>query len=224
MSINLSQYKGVVFDLDDTLIDRKSAYNQFIEIMHDNFEIFKHFSKIKAQEYFWNLSPNNSFNIQKALEKIKSDFNEFNMNYEEFYEFYYDNMSRLVKPFNGVAKFLDELKTKNIKLGIVTNGGMHQYKKLKNTGLENKHDFVIASEIFGYEKPHKKIFIETLRQLNLSPKEVENVVFIGDNPYTDIIGAQSVGFKTIWISMGREYPKDLRPPDYMISNFKELRV
>ena len=48
--------------------------------------------------------------------------------------------------------------------------------------------------------------------------------FIGDNPYTDIIGAQSVGFKTIWISMGREYPKDLQPPDYIIRNFKELRV
>ena len=55
-------------------------------------------------------------------------------------------------------------------------------------------------------------------------KEVENVVFIGDNPYTDIIGAQSVGFKTVWISMGREYPEDLQPPDYIIRNYKELRV
>ena len=27
MSLNLSEYMGVAFDLDDTLIDRKSAYS-----------------------------------------------------------------------------------------------------------------------------------------------------------------------------------------------------
>ena len=66
MSLNLSEYMGVAFDLDDTLIDRKSAYSKFIKIMLKNFEIFKIFSKNEAQEYFWNLSPNNSFNISKV--------------------------------------------------------------------------------------------------------------------------------------------------------------
>ena len=224
MSLNLSEYMGVAFDLDDTLIDRKSAYSKFIEIMLKNFEIFKNFSKNEAQKYFWNLSPNNSFNISKALEKIKRDFSEFPLNYEEFYDFYYENMSQIIKPYDGAGEFLDKLLEKKINFGIVTNGSHYQYEKIKNTGLENKYNFVIAAEIFGHLKPKKEIFIETLRQLNLTLKEVENVVFIGDNPYTDIIGAQSVGFKTIWISMGREYPKDLQPPDYIIRNFKELRV
>ena len=133
-------------------------------------------------------------------------------------------MSQIIKPYDGVGEFLDKLLEKKINFGIVTNGSHYQYEKIKNTGLENKYNFVIAAEIFGHLKPKKEIFIETLRQLNLTLKEVENVVFIGDNPYTDIIGAQSVGFKTIWISMGRKYPKDLQPPDYIIRNFKELRV
>ena len=77
MSLNLSEYMGVAFDLDDTLIDRKSAYSKFIEIMLKNFEIFQNFSKNEAQKYFWNLSPNNSFNISKALEKIKIDPSSF---------------------------------------------------------------------------------------------------------------------------------------------------
>jgi hypothetical protein len=29
---------------------------------------------------------------------------------------------------------------------------------------------------------------------------------------------------TVWISMGREYPKNLDPPDYIIKNFKELEI
>ena len=115
MSINLSDYKGVAFDLDDTLIDRKSAYSKFIEIMLKNFEIFKIFSKNEAQEYFWNLSPNNSFNISKALEKIKRDFSEFPLSYEEFYDFYYENMSQIIKPYDGVGEFLDKLLEKKNK-------------------------------------------------------------------------------------------------------------
>ncbi len=83
---------------------------------------------------------------------------------------------------------------------------------------------MIASEIFGHSKPKKEIYIETIRQLNLTLEDVENVLFIGDNPYTDIIGAQSIGLKTVWISMGRKYPENLKPPDYMVKNFRELEI
>jgi hypothetical protein len=30
--------------------------------------------------------------------------------------------------------------------------------------------------------------------------------------------------KTIWISMGRKYPEDLDPPNYIIENIKELDI
>jgi len=224
MNFKLSDFKGLAFDLDDTLIDRKSAYTKFIFILYNTFDIFKVISKDEAIDYFWSLSPNNHFNIRKALERIKKDFKNFNLNYEEFYEFYYKNMAELVTPYEGVGGFLDKLIKKNIRLGIVTNGGKHQFEKIKNTGLENKYDFVIASELFGYEKPNIKIFEETLSLLNLSKKEVENVLFIGDNPYTDIIGAQTIGFQTVWISMGREYPNELKAPNYIVDNFNELEI
>ena len=84
--------------------------------------------------------------------------------------------------------------------------------------------FAIASEIFGYNKPDIEIYQETLRQLKLTSKDVENVIFIGDNPYTDIIGAKKIGFKTAWIKMDFEYPKDLSPPDYIIESFNEIEV
>ena len=128
----------------------------------------------------------------------------------------------MTKPIVAVVAM--QLIEKKINFGIVTNGSHYQYQKIKNTGLENKHNFVIASEIFGHSKPKKEIFLETLRLLNLTVKEVENVVFIGDNPYTDIIGAQSIGMKTIWISMGRKYPEALDPPNYIIENIKELDI
>ena len=74
-------------------------------------------------------------------------------------------------------------------------------------------------------KPNIEIYLETLRQLKLTDKDVENILFIGDNPYTDIIGAQRIGFKTAWIKMdGIDYPDNLSPPNYIIESFRELEI
>jgi len=224
MNVSLSKFKGIAFDLDDTLIDRKKAFDKLCIKLCNDFDCFSFFTNEEAIEYFWSLNSYNDFDIKHALFQIKKRFLEFNLNYEEFYDYYYRNMSQLVTAYEGVSEFLDKLVKKKINFGIVTNGSHYQYEKIKNTGLENKYNFVIASEIFGHSKPNKEIFLETLRQLNLTLKEVENVGFIGDNPYTDIIGAQSIGLKTIWISMGRKYPEDLKPPDYIVKNFKELEI
>jgi FMN phosphatase YigB (HAD superfamily) len=74
-------------------------------------------------------------------------------------------------------------------------------------------------------KPNIEIYLETLRQLKLTDKDVENILFIGDNPYTDTIGAKKIGFKRAWIKMdGNNYPDDLSPPNYTIEGFRELEI
>ena len=61
--------------------------------------------------------------------------------------------------------------------------------------------------------------------MKLTDKDVENILFIGDNPYTDIKGAQRIGFKTVWIKMdGSNYPDNLSPPNYIIESFRELEI
>lgn len=224
MTLKLSKFKGIAFDLDDTLIDRKKAFDKLCIKLCNDFDCFSFFTKEEAIEYFWSLNSYNDFDIKHALFQIKKRFPKFKLNYEEFYDYYYRNMSQLITAYEGVSEFLDKLIVKKINFGIVTNGNHYQFEKIKNTGLENKSNFVIASEIFGYSKPKKEIYIETLRLLNLTIKEVENILFIGDNPYTDIIGAQSIGLKTVWISMGRKYPENLKSPDYMVENFRELEI
>jgi putative hydrolase of the HAD superfamily len=224
--IKLSDYKGIVFDLDDTLIDRKEAYNKVFSDLYNAQKLFqKKFTHDQAMCFFWSLSPNNHFDLKKGLIKIKNLFPEFTLSYEEFYEYYYENLVKIIKPYNGAKEFLEKLIERKINFGIVTNGGEYQYKKVKNTGLKDKYNFFIASEIFGSSKPNIEIYLETLRQLKLTDKDVENILFIGDNPYTDIIGAQRIGFKTAWIKMDdNEYPDDLSAPDYIIESFRELEI
>ena len=45
MKINLSKFKGIAFDLDDTLIDRKKAFDKLCIKLSEDFDCFNHFSK-----------------------------------------------------------------------------------------------------------------------------------------------------------------------------------
>ena len=96
MNIKLSEYKGVVFDLDDTLIDRKKAYSEIFTLLYKEHEVFNR--KLTLEEslsFFWTLSPNNSIDIKNAFSEIKLKFPTFKLDFETFYRFYYDNMINL---------------------------------------------------------------------------------------------------------------------------------
>jgi|TARA_B110000263_G_C14918436_1_gene333639 FMN phosphatase YigB (HAD superfamily) len=112
--IKLSEFKGIVFDLDDTLIDRKEAYIKVFSNLYNDDQLFqKKFSFDDAMSFFWSLSPNNSLDVKKAYIEIKKIIPNFKFNYEEFYEYYYENLIKNIKPYAGAKKFLDELIEKN---------------------------------------------------------------------------------------------------------------
>ena len=50
----------------------------------------------------------------------------------------------------------------------------------------------------------------------------DGVLFVGDNPVTDIDGARAFGMRTAWVSRGRQFPADLRPPDYVVESVLDL--
>ena len=49
------------------------------------------------------------------------------------------------------------------------------------------------------------------------------IVFAGDNPYTDITGANGVGMQSAWVHMGRKYPSDAPEPSLTIVGVNDLR-
>lgn len=64
--------------------------------------------------------------------------------------------------------------------------------------------------------PFRKIIDET-------GHEPERCVMVGDNPYTDVAGANGLGVKTIWISHGHAFPENLAfKPDFTFQSMKSL--
>jgi FMN phosphatase YigB (HAD superfamily) len=132
-------------------------------------------------------------------------------------------MVKLVKIIPGAMDFIDWMNSSSVNWGVVTNGDQFQHQKAEATGIDTKAPFVLASKLFGVDKPEPQVFVEAVRLLDVEGLETEEILFVGDNPYTDIIGAHGVGMKTAWVRMGREYPNDAPAPDFIIDHVAELK-
>jgi putative hydrolase of the HAD superfamily len=218
------KFSAALFDMDDTLIDRHSAYGDVYRVLYDQNEAIHDSTSWKdALEYFWTLSPDNTANANTAIFEIQKKWPGVPGDSKSHYNFYFSNMVKFIKVLPGVVEFVDWMNSKSIAWGIVTNGDQFQHKKAEATGLNNKAPFVLASKIFGVDKPAPEVFMEAVRLLEIEGLKTEDVLFVGDNPYTDIVGAHGVGMKTAWIRMGREYPSDAPTPDYIVDHVEELK-
>ena len=134
-------------------------------------------------------------------------------------------MVKFIKVLPGAVDFVNWMNASEVNWGIVTNGDQFQHQKSTTTGLDKKSPFVLASLLFGVNKPAPEVFMEAVRLLNIDGLQTEDILFVGDNPYTDILGAHGVGMKTAWIRMGREkFPDDAPAPDFIIDHVEELKA
>ncbi len=80
---------------------------------------------------------------------------------------------------------------------------------------------MFISEVFGSRKPEPAIFLAAAAHLGVEPTDM---LFVGDNPETDILGAASVGMQTAWLHRGRAWPSTIATarPDYVIGSLSDL--
>ncbi len=210
--------------MDDTLIDRRAAYDDVYRVVYDRHEAINSATSWEdALDYFWTLSPDNATVPRDAFIAIQNKWPGVTGDPDEHYDFYFEHMVKFMRVLPGAVDFIDWMNEKEVNWGIVTNGDQFQLQKATATGLEKKTPFVLASKLFGVNKPAPEVFMEAVRLLNVVGLDTSEILFVGDNPYTDILGAHGVGMKTAWVRMGREYPDDAPAPDFIIDHVEELR-
>lgn len=95
------------------------------------------------------------------------------------------------------------------RLGMVTNGIPDvQRKKINATGLANRFDAIVVSGELAIGKPEPAIYRHALQVMNATPEET---IMVGDSFARDVVGAQAVGIRAVWISMGRPQPDHAQP-------------
>lgn len=106
------------------------------------------------------------------------------------------------------------------QLALVTNGAPDlQREKIQSTKLAQYFDAILISGEVGVGKPDSRIFMLALEALAALPTET---VMVGDSLMRDILGAQRVGIKGIWLNRSGRDLDDQVTPDFQITNLEQL--
>ena len=121
-------------------------------------------------------------------------------------------------PYPHVRDTLLKLKSKGLKLGVVSDAPKLQaWLRLTEMNLVEFFDIILGYEDTGKLKPSKEPFKKALKKMKLKPGEV---IFVGDNPERDILGAKKVGMKTVLASYGQIIKGG--DGDWVIKDIREL--
>jgi putative hydrolase of the HAD superfamily len=125
-----------------------------------------------------------------------------------------------LQPYPGVEDTIRRLHS-DYHLAIVSDAqAAYAIPELNVVGLSGYFDPIIISGDFGHRKPDVRLFTEVLTNMNMAPSDV---LFVGNDMYRDIYGAQKLGIKTVFFKLNQWVKeKEGVRPDYIIYNFPEL--
>ncbi|MFP7298669.1 HAD family hydrolase [Neobacillus niacini] len=189
--------KAVLFDLDGTLLDRDASVKRFIHSQYSRLN--RMVGHVPREEYvarFIDLDQRGYVWKDKVYQQLIKEFHITGLTWEELLQDYLTDFKYHCEPFPNLVPMLEELKSRNLWLGMITNGrGQFQMDNIEALGIKKYFDCILVSEWEGIKKPYPEIFTRALMKLNVSP---EQSIFVGDHPENDVIAAQNAGMIGVW--------------------------
>ena len=210
--------KSVLFDLDNTLLNRDASVKKFIELQYER--LHKYMEYVPKEKYitrFIELDDRGYVWKDKVYQQLTDELAIEGISWEELLRDYLENFKYCCVSFDHLVEMLDTLKECNISLGMITNGyGQFQMDNIKALGIEEKFEVILISEWEGIKKPNPCIFEKAAERLDATPNQC---VFVGDHPINDIKAANEVGMKSIW---KKDSQWNSSEADFIIDNLLEI--
>lgn len=178
---------GVIFDLDDTLYSEKqyvrSGYKAVAKLLGDE----------ALADRLWTYFENGKPAIDELLNELGCMGRK-----EECLEAYREQIPEITL-YDGVVDLILELKSKGIKVGIITDGRVSgQKRKLQALGLDKLIDDIIITDELGgtrFRKPCDIAFRIMQRRWGLP---FEQMVYVGDNAGKDFQAPKQLGMRSVF--------------------------
>ena len=195
----------IFFDIGSTLVDETECYKKRCSEAIENTDITYEEFEAKVIEF--------------SKQNKKGDY--------ETVQFYGLALPKWHKEleilYADTKSVLSTLYNKGYKLGIVANQLLGTQKRLEKWQILKYFDVVVSSAEEGIAKPDLQIFRTALQKADCKP---HNAVMIGDRLDNDIVPANKLGLKTIWVKQGFSVyskPQDeLEYADYTVNSLTEI--
>jgi putative hydrolase of the HAD superfamily len=214
--------KAILFDLDDTIIDRRISLMKYAEYFADHFNTS--LEPISMEELCSVILDKDRKGYQKrddffadltsALPWIKPP------HVDTLSRHWYAHYPSSSVVTSGLFDGLNELSSMDIILGIVTNGTNYaQNAKIDYIGIRKFMQTVVVSEAAGVKKPDQRIFQMALQEIGIAETDAW---FVGDHPINDIVGAAAACLTPVWLRGKHDWPEQHKAPTLQIDSLSEL--
>ncbi len=189
--------KAIVFDAYGTLFDVNSAAEKCKDKIGVKWETFANFWRTTQLEYTWLRSlmkrHKNFWDVtEDSLEKSMKVFN-INKNIKnELLSLY-----KILSPYPEVRGVLEDLKKKNFKLAILSNGTPDLLNELvESNKLNNLFDDLFSIEEVKVYKPDSRVYELPIKKYRIKSDEI---TFLSANTW-DVSGGGNFGYNSIWVN------------------------
>ena len=202
----------VVFDLDDTLVDHRSAATAALahavgrwspdSSSHDLDELLALWQRIEREHYDAYLR-GDCTHAEQRLRRLAGFLPALGVEVGDEasltaqFQHYLDAYMASWRPFADVPSCLDELAGFGIGIAVLTNGDPRQQRlKAERTGLLERLNLILTPADVGAPKPEAVAFTNACTMLGADPART---AYVGDNLEVDAVGATAAGLRGMWL-------------------------
>ena len=107
------------------------------------------------------------------------------------------NLYKVLSPYPEVREVLENLKRKNFKLAILSNGTLSLLDQLvKSNNLKDLFDDLFSVEAVKVYKPDPRVYDLPVQKYKIKPQEI---LFLSANTW-DVSGAGNYGYNSVWVN------------------------
>lgn len=235
----IKEYKKILFDLDNTLIDddsnRSFAITKILQEKNEEISQQRIEEFIKIDNQFWKdraagkiKNPYKFKSIEEKTDWLRAQrfiifFN--NISLEEAIEIsnrYTEYLKENVVPIENSKEVLEYLFKKGYGLYVVTNGPIKPVNdKLEKANINNYIKYAFSAEEAGRMKPHKEFFQKFFVKANMENQN--DILIIGDELEKDVLGGIKNGLDTCWFNKEKQSNNTDIKPTFEINDLNELK-
>jgi len=216
----MKNIKAIIFDAYGTLFDVNSAAEKCKDKIGHKWENFSNYWRTTQLEYTWLRSLMNRYKdfwkiTEDSLDKSMKVFNiDISMRNELL------NLYKKLSPYPEVKKVLNNLKEKNYKIAILSNGTPSLLNELVlSNNLDNVFDDIFSIEEVKIYKPHSKVYNIPINKYQINKDEA---AFLSANTW-DVSGGGNFGYNSIWVNRNKNIFDNLDyEPKNEIENLTQL--
>ena len=216
----MQNIKAIIFDAYGTLFDVNSAAEKCKDKLGDKWENFANYWRTTQLEYTWlrSLMKRHKDFWQVTEDSLEKSMKVFKIDSSMRNELL--NLYKILSPFSEVPEVLKNLKKKNYKLAILSNGTPSLLNELvKSNNLENVFDDILSIEEVKIYKPDSKVYDIPVKKYKIEKNEF---AYLSANTW-DVSGAGNYGFNPVWVNRNNSIFDNLDyVPKYQIENLSKL--